>query len=340
MQMKDYSQVVKSLRNSFNAYDFKQAINWSKNEAQTREMLIEPVLQWLGYDKFSHWITEADGGLSSRIDYALNPFGKEKGVLIVIEAKKYGKPLNNNDVKQMREYFNRIRSSQFGILTNGEEWQFYAAEGNTDYLSESPFYVMNVLDMESIDFENLARFHVQKIDPKELLEEALKISEAASFDEALYSLLAKPSESLIKEVILTMGHKRSTAQRIEFVKERINYFSIKEVAERLLREGVNPNGSGVVTTELEKQVYQVVKTIVGVSSKQMSTQAERLTSRDSQGQYAVLFDDNSRQPICTFKLDGNKKYMRVGKELFIELMSIDDIINHKSDIINEVKKYL
>lgn len=338
--MKDYSQVVKSLKNSFNSYDFGQAVNWSTNEAQTREMLIEPVLHWLGYDKFTHWITEADGGLSSRVDYALNPFGKEKGTLIVIEAKKYGKTLSNADIKQLREYFNRLRTSQFGILTNGEEWQFYAADGNSDYLSETPFYTLNILEMESSDFENLAKFHVQKIDPKELLREANIISEAQKFDDAFFALLSDPSEILVKEVISTMGHKRSTPQRVEFVKERINYFSIKEVADRLLREGVNPNSTGIVTTELEKRAYQVVKTIVGASSKQMLSQAERLTMRDSQGQFAVLFDDNLRQPICTFKLDGTKKQMRVGKEKFIEIQSLDDIIEFKTEILLEVKKYL
>ena len=103
--MKDYSQVIKSLKSSFNAYNFKKAVDWSTNEAQTRELLIEPILDWLGYDKFAHWVTEADGGLSSRVDYALNPFGKEKGALIVIEAKKYGKKLSNTDIKQLREYF-------------------------------------------------------------------------------------------------------------------------------------------------------------------------------------------------------------------------------------------
>jgi len=59
--MKDYSQVIKSLKSSFNAYNFKKAVEWSTNEAQTREILIEPILDWLGYDKFTHWVTEADG---------------------------------------------------------------------------------------------------------------------------------------------------------------------------------------------------------------------------------------------------------------------------------------
>ena len=47
-----------------------------------------------------------------------------------------------------------------------------------------------------------------------------------------------------------------------------------------------------------------------------------------------------RQPICTFKLDGNKKYVRVGKEKFIEIAELNDIIQYKSEILNEVKKYL
>ena len=72
----------------------------------------------------------------------------------------------------------------------------------------------------------------------------------------------------------------------------------------------------------------------------MMKQAERLTMRDSQGQFAVLFDDNIRQPICTFRLDGNKKTMRVGKDKFIEIAELNDIIEYKVEILNEVKKYL
>ena len=59
-------QVANSLKKWFKTYDFDHAIKRCENEAQTRELLIEPIITALGYEKLYHWVTESLADVGGR----------------------------------------------------------------------------------------------------------------------------------------------------------------------------------------------------------------------------------------------------------------------------------
>ena len=82
-------QVSNSLKKWFRNYYFHHALGCCENDAQTRELLIVPVINALGYEKLYHWVTESLADVGNRrglrVDYALAPQGKD--AVILIEAK-------------------------------------------------------------------------------------------------------------------------------------------------------------------------------------------------------------------------------------------------------------
>jgi len=340
-EMSDLTQVTKSLRNSLKSYRFTEAKEASNNEQQTRELMIEPVLKMLGYDKLKHWIAEADGGFGKRVDFALNPFDKAKGALIIIEAKKQSEQLKEGHFRQLREYFLNVPTAQFGFLTNGIEWNFYAGDGGNDKLHPTPFFTFNVMDYSDSDVENLAKFHTAIIDPKSLYDVAQDIFELAKFDEALFQELSDPSYAFIKQIVNRMGYARSTQQREEYVREHLNHFSIKDASDRMLTESSNAASSGIVTTAEELQAYRTIRTLILASSRSFADLGDRISYRDLKNQFSILFDNSQRNPICTLDLNSTTKKLWIGKGNPSETIeTIDDIVQYKSRIIDAVKSYL
>jgi hypothetical protein len=345
MSVSDLNRVSKALKNALKAYPFKEAIQSSGNESQTRELLIEPILKMLAYDKLKHWIAEADGGYGKRVDFALNPYDKSNGALVIIEAKEQSATLNEKHFAQLKSYFVNVTTAQFGILTNGVVWKFYCGDGNDDNLCDIPFLTFDVTDIGDSEVENLARFHTSIINPnvvKDIREDAQNIFEVAKFDEALFQEFKDPSGQLVKQILYRMGYSRSTPQREEFVRSNLNHFSLKDVSERMLLEASSAASLGIFTTNEELQAYRTVRTIILASSKALADVGDRIGYRDLKNQFSILFDDNQRKPICILDFNSSSKKIWIGgREGVPEIIqSTDDIVQFKYQLTDLVKGYL
>ena len=335
-------QVVKSIKKSLNAYKFELALSKVSNEAQTRELLIEPLIEILGYDKLHHWITEAhaDRGTKKglKVDYALAPKGKD--AVILIEAKDHKNSLGPRVFAQLSEYFTNVKSARIGITTNGLDWNFYAGDGTHDRLSDMPFFTFNVLDWTDGDIDGLARFHLSQFKAVRVLEDAEEVYMLSKFDQALYEELANPSDAFLSSVISRMGLGRSTRQRLDFVRNSINYISLKDAYDKLISTGaVSPN-DGIITTSDELQAFQTVKTLVTSSSRALAKESENITFRDRKnGNSSVLWKDNRNTVICHLLIKGSKLQISIQDEKH-NLNSLDDVINYKSELIEIVKSYI
>lgn len=92
-----------------------------KNEDQTKQFLIIPFMDLLGYsymDLIPEYDADFDGKKGKRVDYAIK-LGKREPE-IIIECKSFGKNLDKHTT-QLKEYFTNTSNSKIGILTNGIE---------------------------------------------------------------------------------------------------------------------------------------------------------------------------------------------------------------------------
>ena len=93
----------------------------AQNEEATKQFLILPFLELLGYNPRNpdEIIPEADASFSdkfkNRVDYAIS---KEGAPVIAIEAKKVGS-LSTANRGELKGYYNAVPTVKLGILTDG-----------------------------------------------------------------------------------------------------------------------------------------------------------------------------------------------------------------------------
>ncbi|WP_234799440.1 type I restriction endonuclease [Borreliella afzelii] len=141
-----------------------------ENEAQTRQNLIDPFLDAMGYDHTDLSIVKVEdkadipklNGLK-KVDYIIYPTKKDEEPTILIEAKYHNsKEKLGNYLKQLKPYFENIRSQEkrveFGVLTDGIEYRFYSDLDKDNLLDNEPFMVINLEKLTTKDFEYLKKF--------------------------------------------------------------------------------------------------------------------------------------------------------------------------------------
>jgi len=177
------------------------------NEAQTKEWLIKPFFELLGWD-FSNSdevIPEDDDSTGKRPDYCFYIKGNPK---LLIEAKQINNTLDDN--KMITEKINYCSNSQvpFLIITNGELYKIYYSElrgsGKDKLLQE--FSINDDLDEEIV--KKLEKKNVQE---DKLLNYAKNIFILTNIKKTIESLFQAPNKKIIdiineklKEIL---GHK-------------------------------------------------------------------------------------------------------------------------------------
>jgi hypothetical protein len=159
-------KVVNAIKKSFTNFDFTRLEERCTNEAQTRFVLIEPILEVLGYSRIDDIATEINAGWGKKNDKAdIGLIVRGKTPEIIIECKKYGKKLTDKEASQLNNYFINTKGSKFGILTNGTEWRFYSInEASKDMkLYDVPFMVIDLMEIDESTFDFLSKIHKSNI---------------------------------------------------------------------------------------------------------------------------------------------------------------------------------
>lgn len=189
------------------------------NEAQTKEWLIKPFFEILGWD-FSNpdeVVPEDDDSTGKRPDYC---FYIDKKPKLLIEAKQINNALDDN--KMITEKINYCANSQipFLIITNGELYKIFYSElkgsGKDKLLQE--FSITDELDEDLLEKLYKSSFAIDK-----LLVYAKNIFILTNIKKTLESLLQQPSKKMIemineklKEIL---GHKFGNDEIEESLKQ-------------------------------------------------------------------------------------------------------------------------
>ena len=110
-----------------------------QTEEATKNALIMPFIQALGYDVFNPMevVPEMDCDLvkkkGEKIDYAIIKDGE---TILIIECKHWQQNLDIHK-SQLARYFVASKA-KFGLLTNGIEYRFYTDLAQTNLMDEVP----------------------------------------------------------------------------------------------------------------------------------------------------------------------------------------------------------
>jgi len=328
-------QISNSIFKDLNKWDIDKAIEFSTDESNTRESLIRPFFEILGYqflnDYQNEFVADMNGRKSRKVDMAFL-FGNQTPSMIV-ECKRANISLNDKHFRQLNEYAIDLSSVKVGVVTNGINYDFYTKSGNS--LNPKPFFSFDITDYDLSDIDNLSLFEKGNLNFDNILEEAEEVYFLDKFDDALYNVLKNPSNNLIKEIYQLMGGKRASPRINAKIKGLINYISIRNVSDKMLENVSSNSANGIITTDEEIKFFNIVKTILGLSNKFKNTELDRVSYKDYKNFFAIQVDDSRLKKIAVLKYKSRKPIIQINdKEIEITEVSVAEITKHKSAIVN------
>ena len=141
------------------------------NEAQTRWMLIDPMLiEGLGYSRndiiVEYNLENKYADRYNKLDYSILLNNKPK---LLVEAKSLGVNLYEK-YSQLDEYFSTVlkrytfnKSELIGVLTDGDKYLFYTNSLNENKMDKHPFYTIQLSISEDFEIQKLLGFHKNNI---------------------------------------------------------------------------------------------------------------------------------------------------------------------------------
>lgn len=318
-----------------------------QTEEATKNALIMPFIQALGYDVFNpfevipEYTCDIGTKKGEKIDYAIL---KDNNPVILIECKHWAENLNSHDNQLLRYY--HVSCARFGILTNGIEYRFYTDLEVANKMDEKPFLVLNMLDLRDNQIEEVKQFHKSYFDVDSIVNAASELKYMKGLKDLIISEMEKPSEVLVrlfaKQVYpgvvtakvleqFTDLTKRSFSQVVSDIitdrfKTALNKETEKKTEEALHTDAPEASPSEdenkVITTEEEKEGFLIIR---GMMRKYVDI--NRVVQRDTQSYFGILLDDNNRKPICRLYFNGGKKYIATFDENKKETKNLIESLN-------------
>jgi predicted type IV restriction endonuclease len=341
--MASIRQIGSLLEKAFQKWDYQRAINLSENESQTRDYLIEPFFNLLGYNKMDHYSHEFSlkfsKGNVKKVDMVITLNGRNP--IMLVECKKSNSNLTTKHFNQLAEYYTNHRESKLAILTNGIVYKFYSIKWNDDKsLNEEPFLVFDLNDFTRADLEDIAQFHIQMFNVQNIQAIAEEKYFLEDFDKALVKTLYPAGIELRKLVYQNMGGVRMTEKISNRIYDLINSISLQEAVEKVKVLEGKDSKSGVYTMLSEINAFQIIKTILVLTPK-LKNHVERINYKDYKGHFKIIVDNMPSKEICYLVLSDNIKKIGFGNDSFIlGKVSATEIAKHKKRLVEEALKYL
>jgi len=327
-------------------------------EEATKTSFILPMISALGYDIFDPMVVvpefTADIGRKKgeKVDYAIM---KDNNPLILIEAKPHTELLDRHKT-QLERYFT-VTDSKFGILTNGIEYRFYSDLERPNVMDESPFLVINMLDLKERDIQQLQKFSNDVIDVNNILNMADTKKYVNGIKDIFKAEAVNPSDEMARFFASTLTSK-SLRQNVldefkvyikqafsevisDMVNARINSIKSKLSEEanienqNITTDEENIDDDGIITTQDELEGFFIVKSILAEIIP-----VSRVVARDTKSYFGVLLDDNNRKWICRLRFNSSNKWIGIHigdkEEEKFSLDAVEDIYKYKKQLLDAV----
>lgn len=190
------------------AEQIKKRLPVVKGEEATKQALVLPFLQTLGYDIYDPTIVQPEfvadfakkrsgGGSSEKVDYALHKGGQ---IAIFLECKAYGPGFDSYD-PQLARYFNAVTSAKLAVITNGVQYRFFTDLTAPNVMDDKPFFVFDLLSFSERDADHLTRFTYLNFTVDSVQTHAQDLIFLEKVTALVGELLRNPSEPFVRFLI-------------------------------------------------------------------------------------------------------------------------------------------
>jgi hypothetical protein len=325
-----------------------------KTEEATKNALIMPFLQTLGYDVFNpleivpEYVTDVGTKKGEKIDYAILNDGAP---VILVECKHHEANLDLHDGQLLR-YFH-VSKAKFAILTNGITFRFYTDLVEPNKMDEKPFLEFRIDAIKDAQIEELKKFHKSYFNLETITETASELMYLGELRAVIQREMSDPSDDLTR-LFTRLVYDGTVTQRVldrfrGYVKQTFIQY-INDVLNERLQLAIKQQDTGsdsvmppneetsplpqvidkpkIQTTQEEIEAYVIVKSLL-----HDIVDVKRIAYRDQQSFFSVLLDDNNRKPICRFWFNTSKKYISTfdanRNEIKHEMTTNDDVYKFK-----------
>lgn len=353
----DFKDQIKQL--SDRAEKLKDSL---QTEEATKNALIMPFLQAMGYDVFNplevmpEFTCDIGTKKGEKIDYAIF---RDNQPVVLVECKHWKQDLTLHD-NQLLRYFH-VSNAKFGLLTNGIVYKFYTDLETPNKMDEKPFLEINLFDLKSNTVEELKKFHKTYFDVDNILSSASELKYTSQLKMVINNEFSNPSPEFVKlfakqvydgvitpkllEQFTSLVKKSISGLISDIISDRLKTALKTEVAQEEQPEQpesliVEDKNNGIVTTEEELEGFVLIKAIL-----REVVNVSRITYRDAQTYFAIIFDNNNRKPIVRLYFNSpTNKYIvtfdKEKKETRHNISSLDDIYQYANEIKEVVKNYI
>lgn len=188
------------------------------NEANTREYLIKPFLEVLGYDTTEPNDVAAEftadiGKYNEKVDYALKKNGRP---VILVEFKAASEVLSRKHTAQLQRYINSKLDVRFGVLTNGIEYQFYADLEKENVMDDDAFLTVDMRHLNDDHCAGLSLFTKSGFD----VETCLDAARTLKYRQRIKDVLNQTFDPLSDEIVKLLVKKVYSGSYTKFVRDQ------------------------------------------------------------------------------------------------------------------------
>lgn len=343
-----------------------------QTEEATKNALIMPVLQALGYNVFDpfevvpEFTSDVGTKKGEKVDYVIMKDGKPA---ILIECKAINSTLNINHASQLYRYF-ACTEARFAILTNGVEYQFYTDIEAPNKMDDRPFFEFSLEALDARKVAEIKKFSKSMFDLENILSNASELKYKKQIRHLFSKELESPSEDFVRHFAKHVyGGMLTPDRRSQFttlVGQAFREWLNNRISEKLQNalDGVSPDAvaevpvtmgapaaatpapapdpvadDGIETTEEEMEAYHIVRAILS-----QVVDPKRVFLKDTRSYCGVLLDFNVRKPLCRFLFNNKQTTLilldKERNEKRIALDNIVDIYKYSADLIEYAKIYL
>ena len=328
-----------------------------QTEEATKNALVMPFLQALGYDVFNplEVLPEftADVGIKKgeKVDYAILREGKP---VILVECKAATADPSEAHASQLYRYFS-VTEARFGVVTNGIRYRIFSDLEAPNKMDERPFLEFDLTRLDDAQVKEIKRFAKESFDLDDILSTASDLKYTKGIKRAIAHESQEPSDTLVKYFArqvysgnITQIVREQFAPIVrrafqEFISDRVNERLTSALQRDREQEPVEEEKapepvSKIETTDEEREGFYIVRALASEI-----VAPERVVLRDTQSYCGILLDDNNRKPICRLHFNGSQKYLGVfdaaKKETRVPLGAVAEIHKHRSAVLATLGNY-
>jgi len=320
--------------------------NLLQNEEATKNALVMPFINLLGYDIFdpTEVIPEfiADVGIKKgeKVDYAIKKDGK---LIMLFECKHCGGDLNIKHASQLFRYF-AVTEARIAVLTNGLFYRFFTDLEAPNKMDEKPFLEVNMTDLNDIAINELKKLTKQNFDIDAIMSSAGELKYTRQIKRLINEQIEKPSDDFVKLFAAKVFEGVLTPARREYFSDLVRR-SFKQLISERINDRLKAVLSGSTELNEQEEVSETTKeNLIETTAEELEgfyivksllrdiVDPNRIIHRDTQSYMGILLDNNNRKPLARLHFNRTQKYLGIfdenRQEERVPINSLDEIYQH------------